>query len=101
MLSRITEHFDHQIRGSIHHQMLFLEIWRRCDIANESNDRGHFVEVSNCRLYLRQDVQATKLRSSLSLFHVDILAQNSNERAFAVLARYLAGYVENIAGSLE
>ena len=37
MLSRITKHLDHQIRGSIHHQMLFPKIWRRCDMADESN----------------------------------------------------------------
>src|SRR5579871_5177636 len=71
MPSLVAEHFHHQVGGAVHHLRAIEEIRRRVDEAAEADHPHDLVEIAECGLDLRQQIDAATARGGSALLDRD------------------------------
>src|SRR5918994_1826815 len=95
MPTRVTEHFDEEIRATVDHLRLLLEVGRAIDHAEHFYDPGNAVQIADSCFGRRQDLQSNFSRSFVTLLDRHRAAELT---ALCLIAWSGAGDKEQIAG---
>src|SRR4029078_9500542 len=102
MPALVAERCDHQVGGAGQHLRPVEIIRCRIDEAADPHHADHLVEVAECRLYLRQQIDRAGLRCGVALFGGDAGAELALGNQLAVgIGANLAGDEQQVSGTHE